>query len=647
MSRQWLIATIAFVLIVGGSAPAAAQSRSAFWESWDVEIVDVDTATNSFVVREIYRVRFSGTFRFGVAELSDDNLQSISNVQVYQDGQVLRASCSETAGTYCVRNVAEGVSVTYFFNAPITDGTGNFIIEYTVNGALRSYEGGDQLWWTAVPQEKFGFAVQESTITVALPDGYGPREGVDPVVTYGVPSEIRVNGPIVVATATERIDPNERFEIRIQYPHDPRMAPPGWQSDFDQQRDFEENLKPLLDLAFIALGLLIGIGGPLGVYGLWYSRGRDPQVGPVPEYLSELPADLPPALVGALVDERADTRDVLSTIIDLAQRGYVVIQEDRKEALFGMTSSEFTFKRTDKPADDLRRFERDILQRVFNGRLERELDDLKNKFYAYLPGLKDDLYAELVNEGLFSAKPATTRAFYSGIGSVILFLAAIIGFLGFGGLESGTLTETLLCLPMAIGVTGVAMMLVGNYMPRKTRKGAEEAAKWNAFRKYLSDLERYEKAEFAVDKFDRFLPFAVAFGVDRSWIRRFSQFENTPAPVWYYPTYRGGYYSRGYRAGTSLSQSLPSAADVRPGEIARAGGGGFNLDTMAGDMSRGLEGMASGLSNMLESASRTITSAPKSASSGSSGSWRSGGSSWSGGGSSGGGSSGGGGRGFG
>ena len=50
--------------------------------------------------------------------------------------------------------------------------------------------------------------------------------------------------------------------------------------------------------------------------------------------------------------------------------------------MFGLGgSSEFTFKRTDKAGDDLRGFEKDIVKRVFGGKMERSLNSLKNKFY--------------------------------------------------------------------------------------------------------------------------------------------------------------------------------------------------------------------------------------------------------------------------
>lgn len=613
---------------------ASAQTRSVFWERWDVVINNIDTQANRFDVQEIYDVNFTGAFTFGSRVIEPTNLENITDILVYQDNEPMRAACSEQPGTYCVQNTTDGISIRYYFFEPIRNGSAQFRILYTVVGALRVYEGGDQLWWTAIPSEHFGFTIGSSTITVEMPPGYGPREGIDRVDTYGAPGEIQVSGTRIQARATEAITGDERFEIRVQYPHDPNASAPGWQGDFDTRRAYEENVKPLVDLGVLLLALLFFIGGPLAVFGFWYTRGRDPKVGPVPEYLSEPPSDLPPAVVGTLLDEKADTRDIMSTIIDLARRGYVVMEEDQTTGFFGIgVNREFVFKRTDKPLDgDLRGFERRVLNAIFSrNRMERSLDSLRNKFYTVIPSVKNDLYSELVEENLFNTSPNTIRTLWNVLGVVLLVIAGgmFVFLVSFGG--------ALVCLPLAVGVTAALTFAFGQHMPAKTRHGAEQAAKWNAFREYLRNLEKYDSVEEAASRFNDYLPYAVAFGLERSWMNKFSGVERMPIPYWYYPTYVGGPYRGGYVAGTPLPR--PDYSD-----IARAGDGGFSVDTMADSLAGGLQSVSDGLTEMLNSASRVITSQPQQSSSGS---WGSGGSGWSGGGFSGGGSSGGGSSGFG
>lgn len=646
MPKRLIMALAAATLLLA-VWPVSAQSRSVFWERWDVLIDNVDTTANRFDVTESYDIYFSGTFRFGSVVIPQVNLDDIQNVQVYEGGQALRQNCSEDPGTYCVQNTSDGLSVVYYFTRSIRDEREQFDIQYTVEGALRIYEGGDQLWWSAIPSEHFGFSIGNSTITVEMPTGFAPREGVDPAVTYGAPADVNVRGTTITARATESLDGNDYFEIRVQYPHDPSARVPSWQANFDRQRAYEETTRPLIDLGLFALSLLLAIGGVLGVYALWYSRGRDPKVGPVPEFLTEPPSDLPPAIVGTMLDEEADLRDVISTIIDLAHRGYIVMEEDQTEGLFGIGRTRtFTFKRTDKPLHGLRAFEQRIMSALFgSNRMERSLESLRNKFYTVIPKLQNDLYEAVVSEGLFTAKPSTTRGLWSGLGSVLFVLALVAGFGGISLAEE--ISPTLLCIPAALALVGLAALIVGQHMPAKTRRGAEDAAKWRAFREYLQNLDKYADVEEAARYFDDYLPYAVAFGLDRSWVRRFSQLDTVPIPTWYFPTYVGGPYGGGYRAGTPLRPTIFSGGGVNPGELARAGDGGFSLDDVSQNISGGLESISDGLTEMLNSAGRIMTSRPQSVSTGSSGRWSGGGSSWSGGGFSGGGSSGGGSRGFG
>ncbi len=467
------------------------------------------------------------------------------------------------------------------------------------------------------------------------------------MVTYGAPGQVDVNGTTVVAKSTGTISGDEVFSIRVQYPHDPNATAPAWQSNFDQQRAFDENVMPLINIGIVALSLLIGIGGVLMLYILYVRKGRDPEIGPVPTYLSEPPSDLPPAVVGTLVDERADPRDAISTVIDLAHKGYLVIEEEKKEGIFGIGGgSEFTFKRTDKPLEGLRSFETKMMGRLFTGNeMERTMTSLRTKFYTVITDIQSKLYTELVTEGFFKTSPSTTRAVWSAIAVVILVIAGLIGWVVLA--SSDTIGFVPILLPIAIGVVGVAALIIGPVMPAKTRKGAEEAAKWKAFYEYLRNMEKYAKVEEASAQFERYLPYAVAFGLDRTWISKFKQVDYVPIPIWYYPTYIGP-YRRGYVAGSPVrGLNFGSSNGGVPGGLAQAGGGGVSLDQMSGNLSVGLESISNGLSNMLNSASSAMTSRPQNASSGSSGSWRSGGSSWSGGGFSGGGGSGGGSRGFG
>jgi len=637
--RKSAVSMLVLTLCVFAVSGVQAQDRSLVWEQWDVRIENVDPVANQFDVTEDYRIAFSGAFRFGSVVLPAARLESITSPRITVGGVQLDPGCNgEIRGTFCFQRQASEYSITYYFPQPISDATLDIQIEYTVIGALRVYAGGDQLWWDAVPEEHFGFPIRDATVTIQLPTGLAPRQGVDSIETYGARGSVEVSGTLVIAQAVNGVGENELFSVRARYPHTPNARQAAWQGDFDASRAFQETVAPILNVLLCGISLLIGGGVPVLIFVRWRTRGRDPNVGPVPEYLAEPPSTLPAGLVGALLDERAEMRDILATLIDLARHGYIVIEEDKDELAFGLIqNSEFTFKRTDKAVDDLREYERRLIDGIFSGKqLERTLTSLHNKFYTVVPLLQNDLYKELVKENLFAVSPNETRNRW-GFGGIGLFIVGVVGFFIVGTLANTV--SAIFALPIALLMAGSAIILVANAMPAKTDVGALEAAKWNAFREYLRNLEKYTSVEEAAARFEAYLPYAIAFGLDRLWIKRFRRLETVAMPSWYSPIYMGGPYRR-YTPGTPY-RPYTMGGDGLPGDLARAGGSGSGLNDLSGGLSQGLASLSTGLTTMLNSASSAFTSVPQSSSSGS---WSGGGGGFSGGG---GGGSGGGSRGFG
>jgi hypothetical protein len=289
----------------------------------------------------------------------------------------------------------------------------------------------------------------------------------------------------------------------------------------------------------------------------------------------------------------------------------------------------------------LRKYESTFVDQLFGSRDEVETSDLRDKFYSKIPIIQKQLYREAVEEGLFPASPKAVRGRYLflGIGGLVLSV-------GFGMVFAAALSDLVsmaLCPFMALGLVSVVLMTISGVMPAKTRKGAEEAKKWEAFKKYLDDVEQYVDIETVTDQFDKYLPYAVAFGLENTWVKKFSRVSSTPVPRWFVPVGMPYPYGGGRRrarpgdmVGGSSGGQLPDLRDQR----ARPGP---SLDGMSDSMMGGLNNISTGLFSALNSTSSAMKSVPRSSSSG--GSFGGGG--FSGGGFSGGGFSGGGGGGFG
>lgn len=600
----WVVLGLMVVSLVG-VMPAAAQGKTLVWQRWDVHLDSFDPVANRFTVVETHDIQFlTGTFTFGYRAIPLDRVERLENIQVFENGSPLQPACNQSLGTYCVRNVDGEAEITYYFFRMAQGENRVFEIHYDVVGGLRTYGDGDQLDWFAVGADH-AFSILNSTVTVQMSPETTPREGQDPIAAYGAPVTMLQNGSLITFSATGPIPASQGLEVRVQYPHSLQNRTADWQAAFDR----DATLRPYLDLFLVAIALLLTVLGPLVIYYLWYRRGRDPIVGVVPDYLAEPPSDLPPAVVGTLIDEEADLQDVTSTLLDLARRGYLVIEEDRSRGFLGFgASSTFTFKRTDQPAEGLRRFENIMLGKVFGRSDTAELESLKNKFYTAIPRMQEALYKEVVRQGFFTASPQKIRQRWIGAGVVVVVVAGIVGAIILS--EFATTLQSLICVPLALGWVGVIMLIAASRMPAKTEQGAIEAARWCAFRDYLRNIQHYTDLEQATDQFNDYLPYAVAFGLERAWVSTFSRVPGTPIPYWYYPRYMGGPWDRGYyRGGPIVDMRNP---DIRS-QLARPGA---SLDGLAGGAFSGLNQMSTGLFTMLDSASSTFSSQPSSSSGG-------------------------------
>jgi hypothetical protein len=456
------------------------------------------------------------------------------------------------------------------------------------------------------------------------------------------------NGQAVIYDLTRRLDAGEEFEVRVEFtPGIVDGTTPAWQARADAiaaereaELTYRQKWGPIAALGFGLLGLLLAGGGCAALYALWYRFGRDRPVELVADYLPEPPDTLSPGMAGTLLDETVDMEDVLATLVDLARRKAISITEDKEEGFF-RSSTDFVYRR-ERTDVELMPYEEKLIKSVFGGDDEVRLSDLKNKFHSKLDGIKKSMYQAVTDAGYFPKNPESVRSQYGCLGIFGIFLGVGLGV--FLVSVFGDLTSAAVLPGVGLAVVAIGLLILARHMPRKTVKGAEEAARWQAFKNYLEDIDKYSDLEVQKEIWDQWLPYAIAFGFEKQYIRKFEQVD-APAPGWYFPSpsmygpYRRRYYGTPWAGPVILSGgggSLPSG-----GERGSAGG---SLSDMSRGMGTSLTAMSAGLGTMLNSASSTFTSRPASSSSG--GGW-SGGGGFSGGGSFGGGGGGGGGGGFG
>jgi hypothetical protein len=369
--------------------------------------------------------------------------------------------------------------------------------------------------------------------------------------------------------------------------------------------------RALINLVMGEVGIVILVAGGVSLYVLWYLRGRDRPVGLIAEYLREPPSDLHPGVVGTLIDEHANYHDIVATLVNLGRRGVLHIrpiatpQGQIRDYLIESARRDLPLSRVETLLRDLLFGPNDNPQRH-----QVILSTLRPDFDKAVPQFKLALYEEVVAHGFFLASPRAVRDRYWTIGCSVIIAA--------GGLALATSFlipgfHLVLFPVIALAIIGIATYKLARAMPVKTLRGAEEAAKWLAFRRYLADIRRYERDVTAVKGiFERYLPYATAFGLEQHWVQTFKR-ANPPAPAWYNPAdviitnTPGPHHHPTFSGSGPNLPDLGNLASAIPTDLPNLSGAGdvmgSLLDAASSGGGAGLDAVSDGLSGLLDAAS--------------------------------------------
>jgi uncharacterized membrane protein len=306
---------------------------------------------------------------------------------------------------------------------------------------------------------------------------------------------------------------------------------------------------------------------------LWYRKGRDPRVRESVTVMYEPPRfdnrPLTPAEVGTLIDEKLDPRDITSTIVGLAVKGYIKIEETKKEGLI-FDKTDYYLKKVKNHDSNLNPFEIELMKALFPAALPGTyISDLKNKFYTNLDILKKVLHGELIRKKYFLSSPEKVRNSYVAAGIVVLVFA----ILSFVILVPGSGVKNFI-----VGIlTGIPVLALAKFMPVKTRAGASAYMDIVGFQEFMNRAEKDRLEKMGdMNLFSKFLPYAIALDVADNWAKAFEGIYQNP-PEWYvspvgYRTFSPYAFTHSLN---SLTSDLGSVMFSAPRGSGGGGGGGF------------------------------------------------------------------------
>lgn len=414
-------------------------------------------------------------------------------------------------------------------------GIHQYVISYKVAGALTYYSDHDELYWN-ITGNSWTVPIVSSTAIINLPENLDSSNVKLACYTGSIGDNLTLcktnykSGKITII-ADESLSINQGLTAVVGFPKnivavlEPKEVIDFWQTFIGKIISF------LLGLAALIWYVIL----PFYIIYRWLKFGRDPKstVGVTtawfdPPKTQDGKRFLTPGEVGTLGDETVDMKDISATIVDLARRGYLIIDERKKGDFYLVRSS----PKGGGGFNSLLTYEKTILTGFFGGKKEIRIKD--QELFSEVAQITNEMYKQVVEDKLFDKNPQSTRTIYYVIAGFALFTGNIF--------------------------LAIVAFIFGRVMPRKTMFGVEAKNVSFSLKNFLSSQQR--QLEFQADKqmmFEKLLPFAIAFGVERIWAKRFETL-NIASPSWYH-SYSSANFSS-YLLVSSLNSSFRSISSA-------------------------------------------------------------------------------------
>jgi hypothetical protein len=598
--------------IVTGVSVASAQARTYSYGLFDQQIhINADSTID---VAELERFNFIGEYHKGYRSISKNKIGSISDISIV-DGttkqplvrskQSLEKTDPSSWGKYYVSNSVEAANVEWYYDAK--DTTHDWIISYKVHGAIGFFDTFDELYWNL-------FTDLEAPVAKATATVFLPRTTADllPTVpdTAGLRSHAYATTPESIVSSTIVNGSQFYFEFKdIPTGEDVTIAA-GFPKTIVLKAAYIKDL--LYSYWPYGLAVLIFILTVLWRILYWYYKEKRPEAARtvIVEYAP--PGNLPPAMTDVILHEGLTKRTWPATIVDLAVRGYVTIEEKPASTFskfvagflvlfsgfvifviliaiggrFGFTillpvavvgviyiavwfmriiqrgnwdtalsTARYGIKRTQKEFDaTVKDYEKKFLSLLFNRGARNEFIVSNSTEYSTIERQELFFGMKALEEELLLATETETTAYLVTFKNFLKKSWVSIAAVGLG-----VASVFVFGLPGLLigGLLGISIAVINNGLtdPRLSPEGMELKRKILGFKLYLSTAERYRLQGLTPETFEKYLPYAILFKVETKWANSFAGF-NIASPTWY--THSG--YVSGMSSGGVGSFSAASFA---------------------------------------------------------------------------------------
>lgn len=471
-------------------------------------------------------------------------------------------------------------------------GEHTYTITYRVKGALNGFSDHDELFWDAIGTG-WPVSINQASINVHAP---AEIERVNCLV--GV-----LESQLPCSNATTRSDDAEFTQvflasyqgltIVVALPKEAVIEPlPILDERWTIARAFSVNP---VSVAGAGAAFIISLGG---VIALVWGRGRDrrfsggavaaafgsksgqeekvPLFGRTETPIEfSPPAGIRPGQMGLLVDTIANPLDVSATIVDLAVRGYLRIEETDAKGWFGKGDWKLTNL---KSPSDLLAYERELHAGIFEDGDIVRVSALKRKFATRLSRVQASLYDDVTFSGWFRGNPDKVRNRWRLISAGALTVAVLVTVV-----VAAFTTYAMVSLPLII--SALVLVICARNVPARSAQGTALAQRIKGFRRFIESPTESGYAQFneRQNLFSEYLPYAMVFGVTDKWADAFSSLGLQAVETsWYVSTHPLDFAGFGrsmdgfavISSGSFAAQAASSGSGFSGGGGVGGGGGG-------------------------------------------------------------------------
>jgi uncharacterized membrane protein len=554
------------LLFLALSATSLRAQRSYSIEGFDAQIrVNRDASID---VTETITARFVGSYNglFRTIPITYRNAQGLN----WTLGVSLQSAHDDAGRNLRTETTREGANIKFKVWIPgAMNATRTLVLRYHATNGLRFFEEHDELYWN-VTGDQWEVPIRAATAEITLPPGATGLRAIAFNGMYGSTARdarVTIDGNVVRIVMPHALDYHEGLTAVV-----------GWDKGLVTAPTAADRA---MDTASSNWPLLIPIPVFLFAFWRWRRNGRDPRRRPIAVQY-EPPANVSPAECGTLLDNSADMRDITATLVDLAVRGYMRIEEQQNPKLFGLFGggTSYTFHRL-KTAEALTPHERVVFDGIFGLHGDQvQLDELKDEFYKQLSPIRDAIFTQLTGSGFYQRRPDKVKQTWIGCG---IGAAVLIG-VG-GSFVAAAFLLTPVSFIIAAVVSGIILLIFAQIMPARTDAGSRALEHVLGFEEFLRRVESDNLKRIILnhpEMFDKYLPYAMAFGVERQFARAFEGIYTEP-PRWYVGpsvmNFNVGHFSTSMShlstvAATTMSSSPRSSSGSGFGGGGSSGGGG-------------------------------------------------------------------------